>query len=55
MFQQETKDKALARIERQERRERHARYRRLTYSPGEKVWIGIAVATQAILWAFILF
>lgn len=46
--------KQLSKLERIEEKERRARHLRLTYSPGEQIWVGISIATQLVLWAFIL-
>lgn len=35
--------KGLGRIALQEEKERRNRFRHLTYSPGEKIWIGVTI------------
>lgn len=35
--------KGLGRIAQQEMKERRSRFRHLTYSPGEKIWIGVTI------------
>jgi hypothetical protein len=43
-------EQRLARMDREDAKERRRRLRRLTYSPGEQIWIGITFVTLIILW-----
>lgn len=46
--------KGLGRIAQQEMKERRSRFRHLTYSPGEKTWVAIAIVTLVVMWMFAL-
>jgi hypothetical protein len=46
--------KGLNRIALQQWKARRNKFRHLTYSPGEKIWVAIAIVTLVVMWMFAL-